>query len=66
MKKSCEEDHILIKNRTNFPQSAFLFDHLVDVMMRRLNIDGNYDDIPVDEKAKERRETTNQIGHQRA
>ena len=66
MTKSCEEDHILIKNRTNFPQSAFLFDHLVDVMMRRLNIDGNYDDVPVDGKAKERRETTNQIGHQRA
>lgn len=65
IKKSCEEDSILIKNRSNFPQSAFLFDHLVDVMMRRLNVDGNYNEVPVDEKAKERRGITDQIGKQR-
>lgn len=65
IKKSCEEDSILIKNRSNFPQSAFLFDHLVDVMMRRVNVDGNYNEVPVDEKAKERRGITDQIGKQR-
>lgn len=62
MLKSCEEDKILIQNRTNFPQSAFLFDHLVDVMMRRLAIDGNYDEVPLDEKAKVWREKIDQLG----
>ena len=34
-------------------------------MMRRLNVDGNYNEVPVDEKAKERRGITDQIGKQR-
>ena len=34
-------------------------------MMRRLNVDGNYNEVPVNEKAKERRGITDQIGKQR-
>lgn len=65
MLKSCEEDKILLQNRTNFPQSAFLFDHVVDVMMRRLAVDGNYDEVPLDEKAKVWRNEIDQIGKSR-
>ena len=53
----CDQDKDIPTNGY-FPQSTYLFDHLIDVMLRRL--DGNenliYPDVPVHEKGKERRE----------
>lgn len=63
MEKSCKEDENLIKNRTNYPESSFLFDHLVDVMIRRLAIDGNYKDVSVDTKAQGWRKNIDQIAN---
>lgn len=56
MLASCKNDKILITEKTDYPQSPFLFDHLIDVMIRRLAIDGNYEKVAPDQKAKERRE----------
>jgi len=55
--KSCKEQDIPANKF--FPQSQYLFDHLVDVMLRRL--DGNpnliYPDVPLHPRAKIWRET---------
>lgn len=56
-KKICKEKDLPANK--SFPQSQYLFDHLVDVMLRRL--DGNpdliYPDVPLHPKAKIWRET---------
>jgi len=53
----CDQD-MDIPTNSYFPQSAYLFDHLVDMMLRRL--DGNealiYPDVAVHPQGKERRE----------
>ncbi len=64
MLSSCKKDAILLKERTNYPQSAFLFDQLLDVMMRRLAIDGRFSDVPDDLKAQERRKKIDDIANQ--
>lgn len=51
--KGCQSSSSDWKNRTNYPQSAFLFDHIVDVLMRRLANDRSYPGLPVDKKANE-------------
>ena len=51
--KGCQSSISDWKNRTNYPQSAFLFDHIVDVLMRRLANDRSYPGLPVDKKANE-------------
>ncbi|PZM87607.1 MAG: hypothetical protein DLD55_00525 [candidate division SR1 bacterium] len=61
MLKSCKNDAILLKERTNYAQSAFLFDQLLDVMMRRLAVDGKFSDVPDDKKAQERRKKIDTI-----
>lgn len=56
MLASCEKDKNLLTEKTNYPQSSFLFDHIIDVAIRRLVVDGNYGDVPLDPKAQTRRE----------
>lgn len=63
MLASCSKDQLLIKGRTNYPESPYLFDHLVDVMSRRLQVDGNYEDVPADPQAQLRRKKTDQLAH---
>lgn len=61
MLNSCKEDKLLLEERTNYPESSYLIDHLIDVMMRRLAIEGNYEDVPPDALAKKRLENNNKI-----
>ncbi|MDO4713778.1 MAG: hypothetical protein Q4B28_03915 [bacterium] len=53
---SCEQDTALRNGRSNYPQSPFLFDHLIDVLMRRRNYDTSYPNFPFDPQAKERKQ----------
>lgn len=58
----CDKEGMLWKQRNNYPQSAFFFDHLIDVMMRRRsNQLSGYNDIPADEQAKQRNEKINKL-----
>lgn len=61
MLTSCKEDKLLLEERTNYPQSSYLIDHLIDVMMRRLVIEGIYEDVKPDPLAKERVDHINTI-----
>ncbi len=61
MLASCKKDAKYLAERTNYPQSSFLFDHIIDVMMRRLMVDGKYEELPLDKKAQEWREKTDRI-----
>ena len=58
---SCEEDKTYFN--TNVPRSYYLFDHIFDVMMRRLNgeVEEIYPEVSLDEKGQERRERINEI-----
>lgn len=61
MLSSCKEDKLLLEERTNYPQSSYLIDHLIDVMMRRLAVEWNYEDVNPDPIAKERIDHINTI-----
>lgn len=53
------------KKRKNFPESNYLFDHLIDVQLRRTlhsnNGENSYPNFPADELAKERYENLEKI-----
>lgn len=49
--ESCEKDKVLRENTTHYPESPYLFDQLFDTMIRRLMIEGNYNDVSADEQA---------------
>lgn len=59
--KSCEEDKVLRNGRSNYPQSGFLFDHLIDVLMRRRTNDASYPNFPVDPEGKQRYEKVKKL-----
>ena len=50
----CKKSSSDRKDRVNYPQSTFLFDHLVDVLMRRLANDKSYAGLPPEKKSEER------------
>lgn len=61
MFSSCKKDELLTKERSNYPESSFLIDHLVDVMMRRLTEKESYQDVPADPIAQQRTQQLNTI-----
>ena len=50
----CKKSSSDRKDRVNYPQSTLLFDHLVDVLMRRLANDKSYAGLPPEKKSEER------------
>lgn len=52
MLASCKADENLIKNRTDYAQSVFLFDHLIDIWIRRLKVYNLYSGVKADEQAQ--------------
>lgn len=44
------------KERKNFPESNYLFDHLLDVQLRRWSYNKAYQGLPIDDQAQKRNE----------
>lgn len=60
-KQSCDADKTYFNE--NVPSSYYLFDHILDILIRRLNGDKEeiYPNVTLDEKGQERRERIEEI-----